>query len=262
MSKYISEFNEFTWDMVRTLPKAYYYHVNNIPYKLEHKLGLSSVYSFVKHKKEINTFNDINDTTTYNFLPPPFTKKEWSPPPLKEWYKDKIKSEKPTVVIQNKYSLEWGEGVFNYFSLEFLKELFNYLTPNYTIIYIRPESNLKDYYHDENKILEFLDYEMIKTQYPQINTIKDFLLQYPNLDYNTLQFMIEASSQHHIGTSGGNACVASYFEGDVMIFDAPEGQGKGRGIWKTDSWLKNLSGASIFGFNDYESLLNKVKERW
>ena len=103
---------------------------------------------------------------------------------------------------------------------------------------------------------------MIKTKYPQINTIKDFLLQYPNLDYNTLQFMIGASSQHHISTSGGNACVASYFEGDVMIFDAPEGQGAGRGIWKTNSWLKNLSGANIFGFNSYESLLNKIKEKW
>lgn len=260
--KEVIEFNEFTWDMVRTLPRTYYYYKNNIPYKLIHKPGLSSIYSFVENKEEKESFNDANDPNTYNFNPPPFTKNEWSPPPLKEWYNGKITSEKPTVVIQNKYAIEWKEGIFNYFSLELLEELFDYLTPNYNIIYIRPESSFKNYYTDENQILQFSDYEMIESTYPQINTIKDFLLKYPNLDYNTVQFMIEATSEKHITTSGGNACIASYFEGDVMIFDAPEGQGAGRGIWKTDSWLKNLSGANIFGFNSYESLLDKIKERW
>ena len=59
---------------------------------------------------------------------------------------------------------------------------------------------------------------------------------YPDISYNTLQFMIEASSERHITVSGGNACIASYFGGDVMIFYSPQGIGAGRGIWKSDSW--------------------------
>lgn len=258
----INEFNEFTWDMVRALPRAYYHHVNKIPYELNHKPSLSSLYFFVENKNEINKFNDQNDSSTYNFERPPFTQKEWLPPPLKEIFKGKIQTKKPIVVIQNKFALEWGAGVFNYFPVQFLEKVFNYLKDKYEIVYIRPESGAKNYYTDENQILEFNDYEVIKNNHPYVTTINQLLESYPQLDYNTLQYYISAASDKHLTTSGGNACVASYFGGDVIIYDNPNGTINNRGIWKTDSWLKDLAGAKIFGFGDYESIFKLIKERW
>lgn len=260
--KIVEEFHEFTWDMIRALPRAYYYESNNIPYQVNCKPGLSSVYYFSKNINEFNRFDAYNDSISYNLEPPYYVESEWTPPPIKEYFKGKINFNKPVVVIQNKYSLEWLQGTFNYFPIEILDKLFIYLKDKYDIVYIRPTGNSKNYYKDENEIIQFNDYEFIKENHPEVYTIEHFTNTYPDISYNTLQFMVEASSERHIAVSGGNACVASYFGGDVMIFDSPEGKGAGRGIWKTDSWLKLLSGANIFGFNNYDNLIDKVKERW
>ena len=260
--KVVEEFNEFTWDMIRALPKAYYYQSNNIPYQVRCKPGLSPLYFFSSNVTEVPTFNTINDSSSYNINAPNYTKSEWLPPPLKKHYSDKIEFKKPVVVIQNKYTLEWLQGVFNYFSLEVLDELFANLKEKYDIVYIRPTGKSKNYYKDENEIKEFKDYEFIKNRHPEVYTIEDFTNMYPDISYNLLQFMIEASSDKHITVSGGNACIASYFGGDVIIYDSPYGAGAGRGIWKTDSWLGLLSGAKIYGVNDYVKLVDKVKKLW
>lgn len=258
----VEEFHEFTWDMIRALPRAYYYQNNNIPYQVKCKPGLKPTYYFSSNVIEINRFDPVNDSLSYNLEAPEYTKHEWSPPPLKEHFGGKINFSRPVVVIQNKYALEWLQGVYNYFPLEVLDELFVYLKEKYDIVYIRPTGKSKDYYKDENEIKEFKDYEFIKEKHPEVYTIEDFTNTYPDISYNTLQFMIEASSDKHITVSGGNACISAYFGGDVMIFDSPEGKGAGRGVWKTDSWLKLLSGANIFGFNTHKDLIKKVKERW
>ena len=260
--KVVEEFHEFTWDMIKSLPKAYYFQNINLPYQVKCKPGLKSVYYFSSDVEEVERFDAINDNVSYNLEPPYYTESQWSPPPIKDHFKNKISFNKPVVVIQNKFALEWSQGVFNYFTIEVLGELFGYLKEKYDIVYIRPTGKAKDYYTDENEIKEFEDYAFIKKEHPEVYTIEDFTRMYPDMSYNTLQFMIEASSERHITVSGGNACIASYFGGDVMIFDSPQGIGAGRGIWKTDSWLKLLSGANILGFNSYKSLIKEVKNRW
>jgi hypothetical protein len=74
--------------------------------------------------------------------------------------------------------------------------------------------------------------------------------------------LLQSTSDKHITVSGGNACLSAYFGGDVFIFDSPEGKGAGRGVWKDNSWLSMLGGANIFGFNDYATLIDKVKLNW
>jgi len=260
--KVVEEFHEFTWDMIKALPKAYYYESNKIPYQVKCKPGLKQVYYFSSNVQEVERFDADNDSASYSTEPPGYTELEWTPPPMKEHFKDSIKFNKPVVVIQNKFSLEWGQGPFNYFPTEVLGELFGYLKEKYDIVYIRPTGGSRDYYKDENEIRKFNDYEFIKQNYPEVYTIEDFKNTYPDMNYNILQFMIEACSEKHITVSGGNACIASYFGGDVLIFDSIEGAGAGRGVWKTDSWLRLLGGANIFGFNNYNDLINKVKEKW
>lgn len=257
--KIIQEFNEFTWDMVRALPKAYYFYKNGIPYRVECKPNLKNLYYFSNNVSEINRFDEINPKETYNHNRPSFTLREWMPPPLKERY-NKLTFSKPTVIIQNKYTLEWGAGVFNYFPIDVLDSVIKQFKNQYQIIYIRPMANVKGYYQDENLIKPFNDYEFIESNYPDVITIFDIMKKY-NMDYNEAQFNAHSTSNIHITTSGGSACISSYFDGIIHIYDSPNGAGAGRGIWKSDSWLKDINGSEIVGYNNYESIINNLNKR-
>lgn len=257
--KVIEEFNEFTWDMVRALPKANYYYQYDIPFKILCKPNLSPIYfQLTDIVEEYDRFSGLNPPSTYGIDRPDFSLSDWIPPLLNDTWSGYLSFEKPTIIIQNKYAVEWNQGVFNYFPIDFLHEIFTTYKARFQIIYIRPKGSEKNYYEDENKIIDFKDHEFIKKTHPEVLTIQDLMLEYPNLDYNLLQFAIHSTSNIHITVSGGNACIASYFGGDTFIFDSPKGSGAGRGIWKTDSWLKELSGAKIHGHNDYNSLFKNV----
>ncbi|MDD4736018.1 MAG: hypothetical protein PHP44_07930 [Kiritimatiellae bacterium] len=260
----VREFNEFTWDMVRALPKVYYYYAHNTPCEVHCKPGLVSLYKpFSSKVRPFREFSEDNDPETYEHERPSWTKKEWLPPPLKELWKNRLSFSKPVLVIQNKYSLEWGRGAFNYFPLDVLEEIFDLFVESHTVIYIRPKGREKNFYKDQNAILRFKDYKLIREKYHnKVLTIKDFWWRLRGLDFNQRQFAIHACADRHITVSGGNACLAAYFGGDILMYDSKEGDGAGRGVWKTDSWLKELSGAYIHSFNCHEGLVNKSKEIW
>ena len=255
------EFNEFTWDMVRTLPKAYFQKNIDKSIKLFVKPNLSSVYYFTDKVEEKNLFSTDDDSKTYSYHRPDFTKMDWFPPPIKKDFGGYFNFEKPSLIIQNKYTMEFSyEGIFNFFDLEFLDTFFREFKNKYQIIYIRPKPNQKNYYEDMNSIMPFQDYELIKNHHPEVKTIYDFIDDEP--DFNILQFKLHSTSEKHLSVSGGNACLASYFGGDLVIFDSPQGKGAGRGIWKTDSWLNLLSGSKIVGFNNYNDILNYTLKKW
>ena len=73
--------------------------------------------------------------------------------------------------------------------------------------------------------------------------------------------MVLANSNHHI-TPAGDAVVPSYFGGDVVIYNCPNCTSSTRGVWKTGSWMEKLSGSKIYGYNNYDDLLNNIKEMW
>ena len=258
----IKEFHEFTWDMIRALPKAYHHHLKGDKVKVFCKPGLAELYYFADEVEEVERFDAYNDSISYNKKAPDYTKSEWTPPPLKDKYKKFITFDKPVVVIQNKYSLEWLEGTYNYYPTKVLGELFAYLKEKYDIVYIRPKGDGTRYYKDQNEIQEFDDYEYIAKEHPYVYTIDKFLKLYPQFSYNIMQYALMGAADKHITVSGGNACLSAYFGGDVIIYDSPEGKGAGRGVWGTDSWLSKLAGANIIGMNNYKDIINKVKEIW
>lgn len=259
----IKEFNEFTWDMVRAFPRINFFLEKDEDVQVICKKNLESLYKeLTPNIISEDKFNPHNDISTYKHDRPSFTLENWSPPKIKNKWKNYLKYDKPTIVVQNKYTLEWMKAPFNYFSVEFLNEFFEIFKVKYQILYIRPDSNRKDYYTDENKILKFGDYDLIKDKHPEIITIKDVMDKHPELNFNTAQFAIHATSDKHISPSGGNACLSAYFGGDLFIFDTYNEAGPLRGIWQTNSWLKFLGGSNIYGFNKYEDMLNKIKELW
>jgi hypothetical protein len=261
----IEEFCEFTWDMVRGLPRTYHCYANKIPCEVRCKAGLVSLYrpfcDKVTGEKKFKE-NGPEEAETYLNHRPSWTQGAWLPPPLKQIWKGKLEFEKPVLVIQNKYTIEWCQGIFNYFPVDVLEQIFEVFQDSHTIIYIRPRGKEKNYFRDDNKIVKFEDYKQNKRKFRSVLTIEDFWWKLRKLDFNQRQFAIHACADRHISVSGGNACLAAYFGGDLIMFDSPEGQGAGRGVWKTDSWLSLLGGSRVYGFNEHKPLVNKAIELW
>ena len=117
-------------------------------------------------------------------------------------------------------------------------------------------------------MIPFNDYEFIERNYPYVYTIKQFLKERTDLttDYNIAQFMLEASSDKHLTLIGGNCKVSSYFGGDVIIYrwlGYRKHHRKGnRDIFKTDSWLKLLSGSNIICIETYNEILKYIDDNW
>ena len=47
-----------------------------------------------------------------------------------------------------------------------------------------------------------------------------------------------------------------------MIYGHPNCKSTDRGIWKTDSWLKELGGSNIIGHLYWAQMLSDCEERW
>jgi len=199
----------------------------------------------------------------YGLNSPKFTNDKWTPPPLKEFYKnDKYKYDKPILTIHNKNTKEWGRHPHNYFNSEILEKMFITFENDYQIIYIRPPDKSDDYklqIDTGQGTLDIGDKEVLK-RHPSVINIET-LLHETDKTYNEVQFMVLANSEHHL-TPAGDAVIPSYFGGDVFIYNCPRCISASRGVWKTGSWMEKLSGSKIYGFNNYNQLLINSKDKW
>lgn len=261
----LTEHMEFTWDMVRTLPNLYYYLSQGEEVEVHCKPNLSALYKiFTPYVKE-RGHRPIHAPGSYSDDPPYFAEKNWTPPPLKEMFKDTLSfaDSRPIVTINNKYTTEWGfSSPVIYLDVDILDKLFTLLKPFYNIVYIRPAGPLKGYQVDHQRILELKDFELIKEKHPEVITIQDVVKNNPQLDFNSLQFALLAPSDKHIAVAGGNACVSAYFGGDLVIFNCDSCPSHNRKIWNSNSWLRLLGGSNVIGYSSYDDILDYVKENW
>lgn len=258
----IESLSEFSWSIVQDLPRAYYHHVKEIPYEVVCHRGLKDVFYFCDNVKEIEHPVRQGGSQIYSNEAPKFiSEKWWLPPPIKAHYSGAFSFfQKETVVIQNKYTKEWGRDPLNYFDLETLRVLMSILSDKYQVIYIRPEGDSKGYYSDDNTIIEFPDYAMIAEEFPDVFTMRDAKGIAHDKSYNWIQYSLQASSEKHISVSGGNACLSAYFGGELLIFDNPNGTP--RGVWETGSWLSQINDSKVTGFRNRDNLVKFVSDNW
>ena len=295
--KHIKEDTEFGLDMVRGLPRVWHAVQNKIEHQVHIKPGLMDLYKLFTDKVVINpSWHPQNPDDLYDFERPDWTLSDWTPPPLKEMYKDKIEFDKPTIVINNKFihelslnkvnetlekhpSIDLSMGAMieedtfcsiNHYSMEFIDKLVEKFSDKYKIIYISPIVS-DSYFKDHQKIIKVNDYEYLEENHPEVYTIKQHMKNRA-ISYNIAQFELEASSEKHLSLLGGNCKVSSYFGGDVIIYlsemwkygspvhrDGKKGE---RGIFKTGSWLRHLSGANIIQCNTYKDIFNYIETEW
>ena len=265
----INAFNEFGFLLWYHIPIAYDLHLKGQLGNTNSKIGTKSIFYFSEKHTEsgghIDTFRFSQEC--YKHDTPNFAKQNWTPPPLNEYYSNnELVFDKPILTINNKNNTEWSTGkIFNFFNKESLDNIFAEFYETHQIIYLRPvgKNNKVAYQHDSGQEpKEIGDIDLINDKYPEVLWIGDMLSdEYSGETYNELQFKILANSDQHISCAG-DASVPSYFGGDVLIYGHPQCNSTNRGVWKTDSWLKLLSGANIYGFTDYNELLTKAITLW
>jgi len=184
----------------------------------------------------------------------------WSPPPLKNLYRNLIKFNltKPLIVINNKLTEEWSEAPINCLHENELRELLIQLKDKYAIGYIRAQGNEKGYCNDRSKILEQNDFSIVKQYATEVVFAQDLISRF-NIPFNFAQCLIHAQSDIHISSAGGNSILASYFGGTNIIIGRGE-KFEQRQIWHENSWLKNLSGSKILSVNLKNNFIKSISD--
>jgi len=256
---------EFGFILMYYLPKAYALFEKGLLSSTESRLGTEPLFYFSPNHTETDKHDGTlfsEQLNCYSFNNPRFTNEMWTPPKLKEYFKnDELLFDKPILTIHNKNSIEWQRGLFNYFDADTLDKLIDMFKTDYQIIYIKP------FYENSNMTKDTLQKTVdigdnrILDKHKEVLTIEELFNKGDYKSYNELQFKILANSEHHISPAG-DCVIPAYFGGDLLIYNHPNCNSTNRGVWKTGSWLKLLSGANIYGFNDYNQLIDKSIELW
>lgn len=250
--------SEFSWFLAEAVPIAYGLFTNNLLDFMVSFEGSEPYLPFLPSEKLI-----ISRGTGLNTLggSPPYlgskiyTKEYksidpyWQAPPLKSYYKDKLKFNftKPLLVINNKLTEEWSHGPINCFYSKELETLLKALNDKYAIAYIRSKGNEKGFCNDGSRVIEEDDFSVVRNNCSQFIIIQD-LIEQTGLSFNSAQCLIHAQADIHISSSGGNAIIASYFGGKNIIIGRGD-KFEQRPIWHEDSWLKNLSNSKILSID-------------
>ena len=305
---------EFGYEMACSMPYAYWLHKKGESVKVITCKGMKPFYYFCDEVEEKYNHRSVNNSVNgvqnlpnswihhnadavfgkdYSFLNEEqkievngvLDYTEWTPPPLKEYYKDeRFKQGEKTIVVSNKITMDHGQEPHGFFDIELLYDMFNYLTENgYTIIYKRPK--MSEFPLDENEIktingrytisadVEGLgvidDYQLIK-HYDNIILLDD-IVNNSDYDYNEAQLRTFSNVDNFISIAGGNSIFCSYFGGNQVTYVTTSKELR-PGYYEGDSYVKKLGGANIHavidpeseiirrGYNDYVPLMKKIME--
>lgn len=168
---------------------------------------------------------------------------EYLPPPYHIFFKTIPLdiTNKPIVLIFNKYNSEWGGSSppCNYFDLHELSML-AYVFQEYDIFYFRSSNTVRSDYandHDEKNgtIYDYADKEFLRKNYPYITIFEDLLNMNPGIDYNTAKGVLLSRAALSISTLTGTTHFAYYFDTKHILYRkmAPH-------PFKTPTYYRNL----------------------
>ena len=214
---------------------------------------------------------------------------QWEAPPYKEHFKNNnFIFEKPMIIISNKIVMDHGQEPLAYFDLPTLYELFNYLvTNNYSVLYKRPKMTESEFTIDMNEqatvnkgytisahvenLNKVVDDHELTEYYDDVYLIDDFVTNQTNYTFNEIQLMLFSNAYGSITIAGGNSIFCSYFGKKNVTYITTSGEQRD-GYFSKSSYIQKLSNCEVIpvvdkeddiikrGFNNYQKLINKVKE--
>ena len=226
----ISYHGEFTWDIATVAPFAYYLHLRGELEETHGPIGSYPIFFF--SPKHIESGHRQGGNTA--FVPLEVTgcviggdvynrelhTDKWVMPPWKEHFKNnRFVYDKPLLIINNKYTEEWGKPPVNYIDVEVLMRIIDALKNKYQIVYIRPTYEEKGISYDYHILYNWFDYDILKKYFREdIIFFNDLLKENDDLRFNDLQFMLGANCENFISVQGGNAFVSSIFGGKNLVY--------------------------------------------
>lgn len=219
--------------------------------------------------------NDVNGVLDYS---------EWIPPPYTEKYKtDEFKFEKPVIVVNNNYNIEYGKPItesLRFFDIKTLYDIFSYLTENgYTVVYKRPDNT--EFTLDQNEMSTLDSKLSLTADVAGVGIISDYDLceyfdgnvinmnkmkkDYPHYDYNEFQLKLFSSAEGFVTTNGGGGILCSYFKKPVVMYIPHGKELRANYVTNKDSYLNKLSENNIHpildegNLNNYSKVIEKIK---
>ena len=219
--------------------------------------------------------NDVNGVLDYS---------EWIPPPYTEKYKtDEFKFEKPVIVVNNNYNIEYGKPItesLRFFDIKTLYDIFSYLTENgYTVVYKRPDNT--EFTLDQNEMSTLDSKLSLTADVAGVGIISDYDLceyfdgnvinmnkmkkDYPQYDYNEFQLKLFSSAEGFVTTNGGGGILCSYFKKPVVMYIPHGKELRTNYVTNKDSYLNKLSENNIHpildegNLNNYSKVIEKIK---
>jgi hypothetical protein len=197
-------------------------------------------YKFAKRilSPEMSAHQKLYDTELYK------------PPVLKGRYSHLVLdfTERPLLIIHNKYSIEWDKQPINFINVSCLKQLVQTFHEKYCIVYIHPTNNTDGYVKDNQSLLEF---NVPEDLWGHGFTIQKLMKQY-DLSYNTLQLALHDKCTNFISVQGGSSRIASYFQGTNIILHK---QGSELQAKSYEGYFEKLSHAKIYVVENENELL-------
>lgn len=255
---------EFGYELISVLPHAYSLHLQG---KLSGTISgndTDCLYYFSK-KHEINKekrswYNTKNvSTPNINIHRHTLDKKDWTPPPLKEQYKnERFKFEKELVIICNRHNIEWEKKPINFFDIPTLESIFE-LLKDYQVIYINVDGRPELY--DNAEPISLNEWDTVN-KYKNVINIHDLANDNKDLSFNELQLMLFANCSKFITMNGGHAILAAYFGGENIVM-SKYGETQAKELHKSVNsfyrWYNEFSGQRVMHVKDEQSLLSKIK---
>ncbi|MHA1696175.1 MAG: hypothetical protein ACTSUG_12970 [Candidatus Helarchaeota archaeon] len=249
---------EFGYELIQAIPWAYWLHQRGELEKTISCIDTSPLYYFSPIHEEkypkrnetvslINNYFPIKNIHVHNL-----DKSKWTPPPYKEIYQnDQFKWNKPTLVIANKYTIEWNEPPKNFYSIKMIKALLKYLTPNYQVIYNRAEHKT-----EESIVYNLKEKNIIRNEFSDVILFED-LLKNNSIGYNLLQLKVFSNCDYFITIQGGSSIISSFFAKYNFIYAIAGNEIK---VNSYNNWYHEFSGSKIYHHNNYKSLLRDIKK--
>lgn len=274
-------FGEFGFDLLTNLPYLYPLASKGHLRSSFGPVGSKYYYYFSQNHTEVaqkrwDCGGGVNDINVHekNY----YKEDEWVPPPLKEHYGSIPSSQrpknvnailfsnKPLVVVTNKYHMEWGGLPVNFLNARILDRIFGMLKENNTVAYIRPRSKTKGYGIDEAP-MQLPGEEKVLANHPEVWTLDTIMVagdsednQSYYTDFNYAQLLLFAHAKGFITVQGGISALTSYF-GGVNIVYAMRGK-ELKNPHEFEEMYPLLGGSTLILVNNYEDLLDAVVENF
>ena len=122
---------------------------------------------------------------------------------------------RPVLFIQNKFTVEWGEGPINYIPLNILQRLLQMTADRFDVVYSRPRGQAAGFSYDDNHACDYPDRALVR-KFPHVIDFEDACASSGD-NYNQAKLEVLAKSHLFVAAQGGGAHLLACFGESLLL---------------------------------------------